>query len=276
MRKVGRGDLWRDLDVAPVEGPRYAIWFDDGDRSAGGGACSPIHLHGGGGAGFEKDCAAFEALEWEASGRGGGGRAYASHMVACQRLLDGGLPAFIAGNWQPPRWPALLQMARTVLSGNWPLRPQEATLRDRFASPKARAALSFQSLYVGLTPFAAPSVFGLLQVGTLLFFPCVFFFRLLGLAFLSSQQAEVGWSVARVRVCLVISLGHVGRRRLWSSGPFPTRPAPSRSPPTRGFSTHGAALGGSRRPWPSSPPAPAQRSTCPNAHSFGPLLPSDA
>jgi hypothetical protein len=74
------------------------------------------------------------------------------------------------------RLPALLQMAKEVVSGPcWPWVVQEKGLRRKFKSPKARAALSFQSLYLGLTPFNAPQVFNLLQVRVLSFL----FFNLL-------------------------------------------------------------------------------------------------
>lgn len=162
------------LDVKLVAGPRYAIHFDDGARSPGpspvasrwpGGSVAPLKVVApplrlwGGLGGFAQDCASFEALE-AAAGARGGGAAYAQHMVSCQRLLDGGLPNFIAGEF---RLSALVQMLGEVLSGSWPLDPQEKQLRKRFQSPQSRAALSFQSLYVGLTPFDAPAVFGLLQ-----------------------------------------------------------------------------------------------------------------
>lgn len=45
----------------------------------------------------------------------------------------------------------------------FPLRSHESVLRDFFASPKVRAMLSFQDLYVGLSPSEAPAVFALLQ-----------------------------------------------------------------------------------------------------------------
>jgi phytoene desaturase (3,4-didehydrolycopene-forming) len=183
----GGGALWRGdsssdrgetsgggLNVKLVAGPRYAIHFDDGARSPGqllvksrwpGGSLEPqrqveppLRLWGGLG-GFAQDCESFEALEL-AAGTSGGGAAYARHMVSCQRLLDGGLPNFIAGKF---KLKALLQMLGEVLSGSWPLDVQEKLLRKRFKSPKSRAALSFQSLYVGLTPFEAPAIFGLLQ-----------------------------------------------------------------------------------------------------------------
>jgi len=163
------------LDIRLVAGPRYAIHFDDGTRGPSpspiasrwpGGSVEPSRkpvepplLLWGGLEGFDTDCASFQDLE-AAAGASRGGEAYAKHMVSCQRLLDGGLPNFIANEF---RFKALWQMLGEVVSGNWPLEIQEKLLRKRFKSPKSRAALSFQSLYVGLSPFEAPSVFGLLQ-----------------------------------------------------------------------------------------------------------------
>jgi phytoene desaturase len=156
---AGGEDVFRGLadDIHRVKGPIYTIYFDGdrkGESKAAEGPDPPLILRGGE-AGFEADCLAMERLE------PGAGEAYARHMVQAQRVLDGGLPNFIENRL---RLPALVQMLREALFGGaFPLEPQEWQLRRRFKSPKARAALSFQSLYVGLTPFAAPGVFSLLQ-----------------------------------------------------------------------------------------------------------------
>ena len=138
--------------IQRVNGPIYTIYFDDGKSSAS--TPTPLVLWGGE-EGFAADCQAMDALEPD------GGQRYAKHMVQTQRILDGGLPNFIE---MRPRVPALLQMlGECLLGGAFPLEPQERQLRRRFRSPRSRAALSFQSLYVGLTPYAAPGVFSLLQ-----------------------------------------------------------------------------------------------------------------
>mmetsp|Transcript_33471 Transcript_33471/g.48527 ORF Transcript_33471/g.48527 Transcript_33471/m.48527 type:complete len:432 (+) Transcript_33471:426-1721(+) len=46
---------------------------------------------------------------------------------------------------------------------SFPLRSHHSVLRDFFKSPKLQAMLSFQDLYVGLSPYETPAVFALLQ-----------------------------------------------------------------------------------------------------------------
>jgi phytoene dehydrogenase-like protein len=112
---AGSSDLWNDIVVSPVQGPRYHIFFDDGLRPLPNDP--PLVLFGG-----ASDQASFEALELaERGGTVGGGQSYLDHMVQSQRILDGGLPNFIEGNL---RLPALAQMIGEVVRGAWPLETQ--------------------------------------------------------------------------------------------------------------------------------------------------------
>uniref|UniRef100_A0A7S2R9P3 Amine oxidase domain-containing protein n=1 Tax=Rhizochromulina marina TaxID=1034831 RepID=A0A7S2R9P3_9STRA len=153
FKEAGGGDLWAshvEPRVTPVAAPLYTMFLD----RAPGLPLSPMVLRGGE-QGLSHDKAQFEALEV------GGGAKYEAHIRQSQRILDGGLPNFISGQL---RLPALLQMAQEALFGGaFPLESQDSQICRRFSSTLARAALTFQSLYVGLTPFEAPSVFNLLQ-----------------------------------------------------------------------------------------------------------------
>ncbi|KAG5184744.1 hypothetical protein JKP88DRAFT_314038 [Tribonema minus] len=80
-------------------------------------------------------------------------------MEYAQRNLDVGWPNFIAQQLSLNGMP---QFALASLL-NSPFEAHHKQLQRRFKSPKLQAMLSFQDLYVGLTPYSAPAVFSLLQ-----------------------------------------------------------------------------------------------------------------
>ncbi|CBJ25802.1 conserved unknown protein [Ectocarpus siliculosus] len=89
----------------------------------------------------------------------GGFDKYKAYLDGAQLNLEVGLPNFIEEKFTPGRLP---EFALGALF-NSPLENHYGQLSRRFDNPKMRALLSFQDLYVGLSPYNAPAVFSLLQ-----------------------------------------------------------------------------------------------------------------
>jgi len=87
---------------------------------------------------------------------------YESYLDSAQNNLDFGFSAFIEEN---PKWKYLPAFLRNlnVNMNFFPLISHHKQLEGLFDSRKLQAALSFQDLYVGLSPYEAPAVFSLLQ-----------------------------------------------------------------------------------------------------------------
>lgn len=87
---------------------------------------------------------------------------YESYLNSAQNNLDFGFSAFIEEN---PKWKYLPAFLRNlnVNMNHFPLISHHKQLEGLFDSRKLQAALSFQDLYVGLSPYQAPAVFSLLQ-----------------------------------------------------------------------------------------------------------------
>lgn len=92
----------------------------------------------------------------------GGFPRYQDYLESAQNNLDFGLSAFIK---ESPQWEYFPAFCRNLnLNARfWPLASHHRQLEGLFDSKKLQAALSFQDLYVGLTPYEAPAVFSLLQ-----------------------------------------------------------------------------------------------------------------
>eukprot|EP00904_Undaria_pinnatifida_P006680 jgi/Undpi1/3141/HiC_scaffold_15.g06515.m1 len=120
--------------------PTYKVYFDDGESVDLGDDTEDLRrqLDGIESGGFEK---------------------YQAYLDGAQLNLEVGLPNFIEEKFTPSRLP---EFALNALS-NSPLENHYNQLKRRFDSPKMRALLSFQDLYVGLSPYTAPAVFSLLQ-----------------------------------------------------------------------------------------------------------------
>lgn len=87
---------------------------------------------------------------------------YESYLDSAQNNLEFGFSAFIEEN---PKWKYLPAFLRNlnVNMNYFPLISHHKQLEGLFDSRKLQAALSFQDLYVGLSPYEAPAVFSLLQ-----------------------------------------------------------------------------------------------------------------
>ncbi|KAJ1460881.1 hypothetical protein M885DRAFT_554068 [Pelagophyceae sp. CCMP2097] len=139
-----------DADDAPClerVSPSYAIWFNS--HAARG----PVDLGG--------DRAALTA-RLELEGENVLAR-FDDYLVCAREYLRAGWPLFIeesvAGLSLVPRF------LGNALSGawRWPLQSHDAALRRLFPDePRMRALCAFDDLYVGLSPYNAPSVFSLL------------------------------------------------------------------------------------------------------------------
>jgi phytoene desaturase len=90
----------------------------------------------------------------------GSSSAFDDYMSYAQVMLDAGLPNFIEEKLETANLPRFcLEAVRSS-----PLESHAKQLERRFSGyPKLQAMLSFQDLYVGLSPFQAPAVFSLLQ-----------------------------------------------------------------------------------------------------------------
>lgn len=84
---------------------------------------------------------------------------YQRYMDIASSFLNFGLPNVIEERWDSTH---LIPFIRACIQA-FPLLSHDAMLRTLFNSPKLRAMLSFQDLYIGLSPSEAPAVFSLLQ-----------------------------------------------------------------------------------------------------------------
>ena len=95
----------------------------------------------------------------------GAGKAYPAFLQMARHHLDLGLPYFIDRDFSELKEAkGLLDLLPKLTTINpWQLLgPEELVLRGFFRDPRLRAALTFQTLYVGLAPSNAPAVFTLL------------------------------------------------------------------------------------------------------------------
>jgi phytoene desaturase (3,4-didehydrolycopene-forming) len=95
----------------------------------------------------------------------GGGAAYLQFLAMARRHLDMGVPFFIERDYVELCDAAALAglLPRLPSVNPWQLLgPHDAVMRGFFRDPRLRAMLTFQDLYVGLTPRSAPGVFSLL------------------------------------------------------------------------------------------------------------------
>lgn len=74
-------------------------------------------------------------------------------------FLEFGLPNVIEEKFTPNH---LLPFISSCIQ-NFPLFSHDSMLKKFFVSPKLRAMMSFQDLYIGLSPYEAPAIFSLLQ-----------------------------------------------------------------------------------------------------------------
>ncbi|CAN0408257.1 unnamed protein product, partial [Laminaria digitata] len=106
--------------------PTYKIYFDDGDSVDLGDDTEALRRQ-------------LDAIET------GGFDKYQAYLDGAQVNLEIGLPNFIEEKFDPSRLP---EFALNALF-NSPLENHDKQLRRRFETPKMRALLSFQDLYVG-------------------------------------------------------------------------------------------------------------------------------
>jgi phytoene desaturase (3,4-didehydrolycopene-forming) len=133
--------------------PSYRVFLGGGraDNERRG----PVDLGSADGGAALREWLALEVEEPDAARKVGAFFTSARANLAC------GLPLFIEGDVREGM-AALPAFAREALRF-WPLQNQAAQLRALFPSaPRLRALCSFGSLYVGLSPYAAPAVFSLL------------------------------------------------------------------------------------------------------------------
>jgi phytoene desaturase (3,4-didehydrolycopene-forming) len=81
------------------------------------------------------------------------------YLQTSKSFLDFGLPNVIEEKFTTTK---LLPFIVACIKA-FPLLPHNNMLERYFSSPKVRAAMSFQNLYVGLSPYNAPAIFSLLQ-----------------------------------------------------------------------------------------------------------------
>lgn len=84
---------------------------------------------------------------------------FLSYMTSAKAFLAFGLPAVIE---EKPVWKDFGTFVFACLKV-FPLLPHHNVLQSLFASEKIKAMLSFQDLYVGLSPYETPAIFSLLQ-----------------------------------------------------------------------------------------------------------------
>lgn len=147
--------------------PSYLVVFGDNDR---------LELY----TNRSRMTEAIEKLELGAFPR------YESYLDSAQNNLDFGFSAFIE---ERPKWKYLPAFLRNlnVNMNYFPLISHHKQLEGLFDSRKLQAALSFQDLYVGLSPYEAPAVFSLLQAIELN----------QGVFYLKGGFAQVGWEGRR-------------------------------------------------------------------------------
>ena len=89
----------------------------------------------------------------------GGYDSFVSYMKTAGDFLRFGLPTVIE---EKPEWQHLGSFLMACIRA-FPLLSHATMLQSFFRSAKMRALMSFQDLYIGLSPYEAPAVFALLQ-----------------------------------------------------------------------------------------------------------------
>ena len=95
----------------------------------------------------------FESIEM------GSGNSYKRYMYNANNFLKFGLPGVIE---ETPSFTSLLPFLVSCLD-DFPLLSHSYILKKYFRSKKLQALMSFQDLYIGLSPYEAKSIFSLLQ-----------------------------------------------------------------------------------------------------------------
>ncbi len=134
------GDFERDLEPLRVD-PTYHLAFDDGTRLDLTSDLTALS-------------AQLEALEPGATD------GLLRYLAEGRRHYDLAMPNLVERDFRSARefvTPRTLALALRLNA----LRPHYRHMADFFASPRLRAAFSFQDVYMGLSPFRAPSTFSL-------------------------------------------------------------------------------------------------------------------
>ena len=137
------------VELEEIKPAAYRLFFG-GDGSVG----DTLDLLGD----EEQMAAQFEAREK------GAGQRYLEFLRMARGALELGMPNFIERDLSKLRASSLLELLPQAMKVN-PLEllgPLDLVLRGFFKSLKLRQAFTFQTLYVGLTPYTAPGVFSLL------------------------------------------------------------------------------------------------------------------
>jgi hypothetical protein len=127
------------LQVAPL----YRVYFEE-DGTFAEISTDP--------AAMAAECARVDGYE-------GAYAAFAAYLRTASAFLRFGLPAVIE---ERPEWQHLGGFLLACLRA-FPLLSHDWMLGTFFRTPKMRAMMSFQDLYIGLSPYEAPAVFSLLQ-----------------------------------------------------------------------------------------------------------------
>ena len=139
----------------------YRVFYEEEDDDNPGEKCSHLDL-------LADENAMAEQLEGVEMGAG---ESFHRMMRSARAALEVGVDAFIDRNFEtlldfvnPVR---LLPMLPKLVSAGVTnplslLQPLDDWLRTYFDDPRIRALFTFQTLYVGLTPYSAPSAFSLL------------------------------------------------------------------------------------------------------------------
>ena len=147
------------LEVEQVAAPFYHAYFGSDEPGTAPIALDPVRRREA----FESALEALEGYPGDSMER------FDMYMAASTAALDGGWPLAIEEKWDLKTVADVLPgFASSALSGfprNLPVGQSHMDQLMRYfpASEKVRALLSFQDLYVGLSPFESPAVFSLLQ-----------------------------------------------------------------------------------------------------------------
>lgn len=128
------------IDILPVR-PFYRCFFEEDNTT------EDIYAE------YEKNIETIIRLESDGKSH------FLSYMKNAKAFLEFGLPAVIE---ERPIWKGFKDFCLACLQ-MIPLFPHQVVLQSLFKSEKIRAMLSFQDLYIGLSPYETPAVFSLLQ-----------------------------------------------------------------------------------------------------------------
>lgn len=140
FRSMG-SNLEDHLDLIPVD-PLYRCFFDDGDIVD-----------------ISRDSACMKQTVLRVERDEGGFDAYQKYMRIAKTFLAFGLPNVIEEKFTSSY---LIEFLSACIR-NIPFLSHRSMLEKYFKTEKMRAAMSFQDLYIGLSPYEAPSIFSLLQ-----------------------------------------------------------------------------------------------------------------